>query len=64
MTSTPLTERYLAETGNRDYALSRIPMGRFGAPEDIVGAAVMLASPAGAFITGQTIYVDGGRSLV
>jgi NAD(P)-dependent dehydrogenase (short-subunit alcohol dehydrogenase family) len=39
-----------------------IPMGRLGKPEDIVGAAVYLASDAASFVTGQTIYVDGGRT--
>jgi NAD(P)-dependent dehydrogenase (short-subunit alcohol dehydrogenase family) len=62
MTATPLTEKYLRETGNYDYAMSRIPMGRFGKPEDLLGTALLLASPAGAFITGQIIYVDGGRT--
>lgn len=40
--------------------LSRIPMNRFGAPEDMIGAAVFLASPASDYITGQIVYVDGG----
>jgi NAD(P)-dependent dehydrogenase (short-subunit alcohol dehydrogenase family) len=39
-----------------------IPMGRLGRPEDIVGAAVYLCSDAASFVTGQTIYVDGGRT--
>jgi NAD(P)-dependent dehydrogenase (short-subunit alcohol dehydrogenase family) len=33
-----------------------------GKPEDIVGAAVYLASDAASFVTGQTLYVDGGRT--
>ena len=37
-------------------------MGRLGKPEDIVGAAIYLASDAASFVTGQTIYVDGGRT--
>jgi NAD(P)-dependent dehydrogenase (short-subunit alcohol dehydrogenase family) len=37
-----------------------IPLGRLGMPEDLIGACVFLASDASAFITGQTIYVDGG----
>ncbi len=36
------------------------PLGRWGRPEDIAGAAVWLASPAGAFVTGQAINVNGG----
>lgn len=40
--------------------VDRTPLGRLGNPEDILGALVFLASPAADFITGQTIYVDGG----
>ncbi len=39
------------------------PLGRIGEPDDIAGIAVCLASPAGAFITGQTIVVDGGITM-
>ena len=41
-------------------ALARTPMGRFGDAEDMVGAAIYLASPAARFVTGETIRVDGG----
>ncbi|MFW6374706.1 MAG: SDR family oxidoreductase, partial [Thermodesulfobacteriota bacterium] len=37
-----------------------VPMGRIGMPEDMVGAVVFLASEAAGFVSGQTIYVDGG----
>jgi gluconate 5-dehydrogenase len=39
---------------------SLIPLGRIGVPEDLIGAAVFLASDASNFITGQTIFIDGG----
>ena len=44
----------------RDDALSRIPLGRIGRLEDIMGTVVFLASPAAALITGTCIIVDGG----
>ena len=44
----------------REAQLKRIPLGRFGKPDDIVGVAVFLASEASAYITGETIVVDGG----
>lgn len=40
-----------------------IPVGRLGKPEDIAHAVLMFASPAASYITGQTLYVCGGRSL-
>ena len=43
--------------------LRTYPIGRIGEPEDLAGAAVLLASRAGAFITGQTIFVDGGVTI-
>ncbi|MCP3892994.1 MAG: SDR family oxidoreductase, partial [Desulfobulbaceae bacterium] len=39
---------------------SAVPMGRIGLPEDMVGAVVYLVSDAASFVSGQTIYVDGG----
>jgi NAD(P)-dependent dehydrogenase (short-subunit alcohol dehydrogenase family) len=41
-------------------ALDRTPMGRFGEVEELIGAAVYLASPAARFVTGSTLRVDGG----
>ncbi len=46
-----------------DQILGRIPVGRFGGPEDLKGAVLLLASSAGDFITGQTVFVDGGQSV-
>jgi 2-dehydro-3-deoxy-D-gluconate 5-dehydrogenase len=42
------------------WVISRTPMGRFGEPHELVGAAVFLCSPAADFITGQILAVDGG----
>jgi len=62
MISTPLTEAYLRDSDSYEYVVGRIPTGRLARPEDVVGTALLLASEAGSFITGQTIYVDGGRT--
>jgi dehydrogenase/reductase SDR family protein 4 len=44
--------------------ISKIPAGRIADVEDIVGAAILLASPAGSYICGQVLLVDGGRSIM
>jgi NAD(P)-dependent dehydrogenase (short-subunit alcohol dehydrogenase family) len=44
----------------KSWVLSRTPAGRFGAPADLAGTAVFLASSASDFVTGQVIAVDGG----
>jgi NAD(P)-dependent dehydrogenase (short-subunit alcohol dehydrogenase family) len=41
--------------------LSRTPIRRFGEPEEVAGVAVFLATDDSSYITGQTIYPDGGR---
>jgi gluconate 5-dehydrogenase len=45
-----------------DTFLETIPLRRFGGPEDLKGAIAFLASPASAYVTGQTLIVDGGQS--
>ena len=44
----------------RDAVVDSTPLERWGTPDDVAGAAVFLASPAAAFITGQVILVGGG----
>ncbi len=57
---TPLTQSTWDDPVMREDLLKRIPLGRVGVPEDIVGAVVFLASPAASLITGHTLLVDGG----
>ena len=61
---TQLSDPFMATPEFRAYQMARIPMGRMGTVKDLLGTALLLLSTAGAFITGQTIYVDGGRTLV
>jgi NAD(P)-dependent dehydrogenase (short-subunit alcohol dehydrogenase family) len=60
---TDMNRAHLSEPARRDRLLPRIPLKRIGAPEDVVGAAVFLASSESNYITGTTIYVDGGLLL-
>jgi gluconate 5-dehydrogenase len=46
-----------------DEFLKGIPLNRFGGPDDIKGIALLLASDAGAYITGETVVVDGGQGV-
>ena len=51
---------YMIPPENRTHMDKWIPLGRFGKPEDIAGAALYLASPLASWVTGTTIHVDGG----
>jgi tropinone reductase I len=62
--STPLAEAVLKDESYRKEVLSRTPAGRIGRPEDVAAAAAFLCMPAAAYITGQTISVDGGFTVL
>jgi len=58
---TPLTlESVWGDPHRRAWVLKRLPSRRAGLPEDLLGAALLLASAASDYIAGQTLYVDGG----
>ena len=62
-TDTPqLALDYVIPPENRKHEERWIPLGRFGQPSDCAGAALYLASPLAAWVTGTTIHVDGGAS--
>jgi len=60
---TPMLMELLREPAERAKRLNRIPLGRFGRAEDIVYAAIYLASDESAWTTGTTFVVDGGISV-
>jgi 3-oxoacyl-[acyl-carrier protein] reductase len=48
----------------RESILSKVPAGRLGASEEIAAAAVYLSSNEAAYVTGQTIHVNGGMAMI
>ena len=59
---TDLTKKLWSQPKMQDWGLSNTPLKRMGVPADMVGAAIFLASDASAWMTGQTLFVDGGFS--
>ncbi|MHB1404333.1 MAG: SDR family NAD(P)-dependent oxidoreductase [Desulfitobacteriaceae bacterium] len=57
---TPLVADMLADEKTKTTLINRIPLGRLGKPEDLVGAVVYFSAPASDFITGQILFADGG----
>ena len=57
---TPLTRPMLADEAFRSDVLRRLPIGRIGSPEEVVGAVVFLASAQASLVTGHVLAVDGG----
>ncbi|HZG56200.1 glucose 1-dehydrogenase [Paenibacillus sp.] len=60
---TPLTEKLLANESFRKDVESRTPLGRVGRLEELVGPVAFLASDAASYVTGQTLFVDGGMTI-
>ncbi len=60
---TPLLRALWTSEAERDKRLNRIPLGRFGTPEDVVNAGIFLASDESAWITGTAFMVDGGVTV-
>lgn len=57
---TPLAAPIWADPERSRWIFNRVPMERPGRPDELLGACLLLASEAGSFLTGQTLYVDGG----
>lgn len=57
---TDLTQKLWSDPKMQAWGIPNTPLRRIGVPEDMVGTAIFLASPASAFMTGQILYVDGG----
>jgi L-rhamnose 1-dehydrogenase len=57
---TDINKDDLADTKKREYMESRIPLGRLGQPDDLVGPTVFLASDLARYVTGASLLVDGG----
>ena len=61
---TAMTEPLVADEHFSAWVTGRVPARRWGRPEDVVGPLLWLASPAADFVNGQTIFVDGGMTVV
>lgn len=59
---TPLAAPIWADPEVSRWIFNRVPVERPGRPDELIGACLLLASDAGSFLTGQTLYIDGGAS--
>jgi len=60
---TDFAKALYADPNTEKFVIKQYPLGRLGVVEDVAGVAVMLAARAGAFISGQTIVIDGGTTI-
>jgi NAD(P)-dependent dehydrogenase (short-subunit alcohol dehydrogenase family) len=60
----PKAEWYLKESNSYDFELAKVAMGRFGTSDDIAPTAIFLASDDSDYVTGQTIGVEGGATML
>ena len=60
---TPLVAQLRNDPERFNFIVDRTPMGRWGQPEELAGVVIFLASRASDFITGQTIFIDGGWTI-
>ncbi|GAB3260447.1 Rossmann-fold NAD(P)-binding domain-containing protein [Arthrobacter pigmenti] len=61
---TEMTQKLVDDGEFNSWILGRTPAGRWGAPEDLIGPAVWLASDGSNYVNGQTIFIDGGMTAV
>ncbi len=61
--NTDIPRAAMADPKTRERFLSKVPARRLGEPEEVAALAVYLASPASDFMTGQTVYLDGGQTM-
>ena len=61
--NTRINKNLLSDPVRRNNALQRIPLGRPGEPDEVAGAAVFLASADSTYVTGSTIFIDGGLTV-
>jgi NAD(P)-dependent dehydrogenase (short-subunit alcohol dehydrogenase family) len=57
---TPMTEARRHDPGHYEYMVSRIPLGRYGEPDEVAYGVLYLASDEAAFVTGSELVIDGG----
>ena len=60
--ATPINQAVLNDPEAMKNALSEIPLGRFGKPQEVASVAVFLASDEADYVTGSTYYIDGGMT--